>query len=76
MPRRSLLCLKRNVDEAGAWALGKEFIGILRDQRLPRLKGRRGRTCEAARYGCVAGPATAATAVLSASAMATARESQ
>ena len=42
MPRRSLLCLKRNVDEAGAWAFGKEFIGIVRDQRLPRLKGREG----------------------------------
>jgi DNA-binding transcriptional MerR regulator len=42
MPRRSLLCLKRNVDEAGAWALGKEFVGIVRDQRLPRLKGREG----------------------------------
>src|SRR5208282_794900 len=42
MPRRSLLCLKRNVDEAGAWALGKEFIGIVRDQRLPRLAGREG----------------------------------
>ena len=42
MPRRSLLCLKRNVDEAGAWTLGKEFIGIVRDQRLPRMKGREG----------------------------------
>jgi Glutaminase len=42
MPRRSLLCLKRNVDEAGLWALGKEFIGIVRDQRLPRMKGREG----------------------------------
>jgi len=42
MPRRSLLCLKRNVDEAGAWTLGKDFIGIVRDQRLPRMKGRAG----------------------------------
>lgn len=42
MPRRSLLCLKRNVDEAGAWALGKEFVGLVRDQRLPRLAGREG----------------------------------
>jgi DNA-binding transcriptional MerR regulator len=42
MPRRSLLCLKRNVDEAGAWALGKQFVGIVRDQRLPRLGGREG----------------------------------
>jgi hypothetical protein len=39
MLRRSLLCLKRNVDEAGLWAVGKEFIGIVRDQRLPRLEG-------------------------------------
>jgi DNA-binding transcriptional MerR regulator len=42
MPRRSLLCLKRNVDQPGAWALGKEFAGIARDPRLPRLKGREG----------------------------------
>ena len=42
MPARSLLCLKRNVDETGAWALGKEFIGIIRDPRLPRMPGRRG----------------------------------
>jgi DNA-binding transcriptional MerR regulator len=40
LPARSLLCLKRNIDETGAWALGKEFIGIIRDQRLPRLEGR------------------------------------
>jgi DNA-binding transcriptional MerR regulator len=42
MPRRSLLCLKRNVDTSGLWAFGKEFIGIVRDQRLPRMKGREG----------------------------------
>jgi DNA-binding transcriptional MerR regulator len=42
MPQRSLLCLKRNVDESGTWALGKEFVGIVRDQRLPRMKGREG----------------------------------
>ncbi len=43
MPRRSLLCVKRNVDDwAGAWAFGKEFIGIVRDERLPRLEGREG----------------------------------
>ena len=42
MPRRSLLCLKRNVNEASAWALGKDFIGIVRDQRLPRMPGRAG----------------------------------
>jgi len=42
MPRRSLLCLKRNVHGEGAWAFGKEFIGLVRDQRLPRLEGREG----------------------------------
>ncbi len=42
MPERSLLCLKRNVDESGLWAFGKEFIGIVRDPRLPRLEGREG----------------------------------
>ena len=42
MPRRSLLCLKRNVNEASAWTLGKDFIGIVRDQRLPRMPGRAG----------------------------------
>jgi hypothetical protein len=42
MPPRSLLCLKRNVDSKGAWALGKEFIGITRDPRLPRMPGREG----------------------------------
>ena len=42
MPQRSLLCLKRNVDESGLWALGKEFIAIIREQRLPRIQGREG----------------------------------
>jgi len=42
MPERSLLCLKRNVDPAGAWTLGKDFVGIVRDQRLPRMPGRAG----------------------------------
>jgi DNA-binding transcriptional MerR regulator len=42
MPERSLLCLKRNVDEQGAWALGKEFIAILRERPLPKLEGRAG----------------------------------
>ncbi len=42
IPQRSLLCLKRNVDEAGAWALGKEFIGVVRDPRFPRLESREG----------------------------------
>jgi DNA-binding transcriptional MerR regulator len=42
MPQRSLLCLKRNVDASGLWALGKEFVGIVRGQRLPRIGGREG----------------------------------
>ena len=42
MPERSLLCLKRNVDEQGQWAFGKEFIAILRERRLPRIEGRQG----------------------------------
>jgi DNA-binding transcriptional MerR regulator len=44
IPQRHVLCLKRNVDPAGAWALGKEFIGILRTHPLPRLDGRAGAT--------------------------------
>ena len=44
MPARSLLCLKRNVDEQGARALGKEFIAILRERPLPKLPGREGAT--------------------------------
>jgi hypothetical protein len=42
MPQRSLLTLKRNVDVSGLWAFGKEFIGLVRDRRLPRLGGREG----------------------------------
>ena len=42
MPGRSLLCLKRHVDEQGAWALGKEFIAILRERPLPKVSGREG----------------------------------
>jgi DNA-binding transcriptional MerR regulator len=42
MPGRSVLCLKRNVDEKGAWALGKEFIAIMRERPLPRMEGREG----------------------------------
>jgi DNA-binding transcriptional MerR regulator len=42
IPERSVLCLKRNVDEPGAWALGKEFIAILRDRPLPKMEGREG----------------------------------
>jgi DNA-binding transcriptional MerR regulator len=37
---RSILCLKRNVEgEAGAWAFGKEFIGLLKERTLPRMDG-------------------------------------
>ena len=39
---RSVLCLKRNVDEQGAWALGKEFIAVLRERPLPKMEGRAG----------------------------------
>jgi hypothetical protein len=42
MPRRSLLCLKRNVEEQGRWAFGKEFIAILRERPLPKIEGREG----------------------------------
>ena len=42
MPERSLLCLKRKVDEQEMWALGKEFIAILRERPLPRIEGRAG----------------------------------
>ena len=42
IPERSLLCLKRNVDQQGAWALGKEFIAIMRERPLPRMEGREG----------------------------------
>lgn len=44
MPERSLLCVKRNVDEKGAWAFGKEFVALLRERPLPRLGGREGAT--------------------------------
>ncbi|NNN01691.1 MAG: MerR family transcriptional regulator [Acidimicrobiaceae bacterium] len=42
IPERSLLCLKRNVDELGAWTIGKEFIAILRERPLPKMEGREG----------------------------------
>jgi DNA-binding transcriptional MerR regulator len=42
IPERSILCLKRHVDEKGAWALGKEFIAILRERPLPKMEGREG----------------------------------
>ena len=42
MPERSLLCLKRNVDEQGQWAFGKEFFAIMRERPLPKIEGRAG----------------------------------
>ena len=42
MPERSLLCLKRNVDEQEMWAFGKEFIAIMRERPLPKIEGREG----------------------------------
>jgi hypothetical protein len=42
IPERSLLCLKRTVDEQGQWAFGKEFIAIWRQRPLPLMEGRAG----------------------------------
>jgi DNA-binding transcriptional MerR regulator len=43
IPARTVLCLKRNVaGEEGAWALGKEFVAILRQRHLPPMQGRAG----------------------------------
>jgi DNA-binding transcriptional MerR regulator len=42
MPERSLLCLKRNVDQKGQFAFGKEFIAILRERPVPKIEGRAG----------------------------------
>jgi DNA-binding transcriptional MerR regulator len=42
IPERTLLCLKRTVDEQGQWAFGKEFIGIWRRRPLPLMEGRAG----------------------------------
>ena len=44
IPERSLLCLKRTVDEQGQWGFGKEFIGIWRKRPLPLMAGRAGAT--------------------------------
>jgi DNA-binding transcriptional MerR regulator len=46
IPARSLLCLRRTVDgTTGAWALGKEFIGLFRERQAPgRLPGIAGAT--------------------------------
>jgi DNA-binding transcriptional MerR regulator len=38
IPERQILCLKRNVEgESGAWAFGKEFMGIMKAHQLPRV---------------------------------------
>ena len=43
IPSRCILCLKRNVDGwVGVWALGKEFVALLKDHSLPLMKGRAG----------------------------------
>jgi DNA-binding transcriptional MerR regulator len=42
IPERSLLCVKRHVEEHGMWAFGKEFIAILRERPLPKIEGREG----------------------------------
>ena len=40
IPERSLLCLQRaTTDQAEVFALGKEFIAILREHKLPKLDG-------------------------------------
>jgi DNA-binding transcriptional MerR regulator len=43
IPARSLLCLLRHVEgEEAAFALGKEFIALIRERPLPHLEGRSG----------------------------------
>jgi DNA-binding transcriptional MerR regulator len=43
IPERNLLCLKRQVDGyPEVWALGKEFIALLRKRPLPAMDGRAG----------------------------------
>jgi DNA-binding transcriptional MerR regulator len=45
IPKRSLLCWKRNVKGwDGAWAFGKEFVALLREHSLPQIDGRAGAT--------------------------------
>jgi DNA-binding transcriptional MerR regulator len=40
MPDRKVLCVKRNIgDQAAVWAFGKEFIGILKRESIPRIDG-------------------------------------
>jgi len=43
IPERSLLCLKRNVEQQEMWAFGKEFIAILRERPLPKIAKIEGR---------------------------------
>ena len=43
IPERSLLCLKRHVDGyPGVWALGKEFIALMKERPVPQMDGRAG----------------------------------
>ncbi len=43
IPTRQVLSLKRHVEgQAGAWAFGKEFVGMIRGRGLPQLEGRAG----------------------------------
>ncbi|HET6867893.1 MAG TPA: MerR family transcriptional regulator [Solirubrobacteraceae bacterium] len=43
IPERALLCIKRNVaGEKAGWAVGKEFIALLRQYKLPQIQGRAG----------------------------------
>lgn len=43
IPERTLLCLKRHVDDqAAVWSLGKEFIGYFKEQPMPLLEGKAG----------------------------------
>lgn len=43
IPERTLLCLKRHVnDQAAVWALGKEFVGYFKEQPQPVLEGKEG----------------------------------
>ena len=42
IPERSLLSVKRNVEQQEMWAFGKEFIAILRERPLPKIEGREG----------------------------------
>jgi len=43
IPEPTLLCLKRSVDgQAGAWALGKEFVALIPSRPLPAVPGREG----------------------------------